>query len=216
MKLIIGGMKVCNKHFVVIDNELFNMKYGAESILLISVIQKNLLVRGTYVFNLNYIYDNLNIDGNNTRQKNKIKNCLVKLQKGSIITSDININNANNNQLIFVDIKIPKDNYTIVYDVELDTIINYNQGNIYNLYNLFVFLKYRIGIKGYCYWNQDDIANAIGLKSRKAVSKMIDVLSDDLKLIKVDNIGVRLFNNGNIKESNNIYVLNIFIPQLIL
>src|SRR5690606_31492733 len=111
--------------------------------------------------------------------------------KDNIIISDVDISQVNNNKLIYVDIDIPETDYTAIYDFELDAIVNCKKENVYNLFNLFAFLKYRIGIKGYCYWNQTDIAYSIGLKSRKVISRMVDVLSTELKLILVDNVGTK-------------------------
>lgn len=202
-----------NEYFVFVDNEFFDKdyqtKYGIESILVLALIQKNLLVRNNkYIFNLQFLFTELNIKQNNSIQQKKIRNCLIQLQNDNVIISDDDMSKINNTQLVHVDISIPDNNYTIVYDYELNKIINYKQENLYNLFNLFVFLKYRIGDKGYCYWNQADIAYSIGLKSRKVISRMIKVLATELELILVDNIGTKKFNDGSIKESNNMYAMN--------
>ncbi|SHH31457.1 hypothetical protein [Sporanaerobacter acetigenes] len=201
-----------NEKFVFVDNKFFTKEYqeqyGIASILILALIQKNLLVRGQYIYNLQYLFDVLDIKKNNSTQQKKIKDCLVQLQKDNIIISDVDISKANNNQLIYVNIDIPETNYTVVYDFELDAIVKCKEENVYNLFNLFTFLKYRIGIKGYCYWNQTDIAYSIGLKSRKVVSRMVDVLEKELKLIITDNVGTKKFKDGSVKESNYMYALN--------
>jgi len=201
-----------NEKFVFVDNKFFTKEYqeqyGIESILILALIQKNLLIRGQYIFNLQYLFDVLDIKKNNSTQQKKIKDCLVQLQKDNIIISDVDISKINNNQLIYVDIDIPETDYTAIYDFELDAIVNCKEENVYNLFNMFTFLKYRIGIKGYCYWNQTDIAYSIGLKSRKVISRMVDVLEKELKLIITDNVGTKKFKDGSVKESNYMYAMN--------
>lgn len=201
-----------NEKFVFVDNKFFTKEYqeqyGIESILILALIQKNLLIRKLYIFNLQYLFDVLGVKSNNSTQQKKIKDCLVQLQKDNIIISDVAISKVNNNQLIYVDIDIPETDYTAIYDFELNAIVNCKKENVYNLFNMFTFLKYRIGIKGYCYWNQTDIAYSIGLKSRKVISRMVDVLSTELKLILVDNVGTKKFADGSVKESNNMYAMN--------
>jgi hypothetical protein len=57
------------------------------------------------------------------------------------------------------------------------------------------------------YWNQNSIAKAVGLKTRKTVSKYANILQN-LGLIKYKNPGQRVFEDGSTKQSNYIYAMN--------
>lgn len=207
-------------NFVFIDNDFFTDKYistyGIESALILAIIQRNLLIRGQYIFSFNNLFDCLGIKSTNSIHRKKIKNILIQMQKDNIIVSDTDLSSGNNSQFIFIDIKLKDEDYTIIYDFELDSILNYQNENTYNLFNAFVFLKYRSGVKKYCYWSQDDIATSIGLKTRQVVSSLIDILDKELDLILVAEGDTRILKNGTIQESNNMYSMNYEGHQEIL
>jgi hypothetical protein len=65
------------ENFVFVNNYWFNQQYqenyGIESVLILSIIQKNKLIRGSCLFSIDYLLDCLGFTKGNTRQvKSKI------------------------------------------------------------------------------------------------------------------------------------------------
>lgn len=107
------------------------------------------------------------------------------------------------------DISLPPNKFFILFDDEIDTILNSNNQNVnrHKLFLLFGCLKYHYntGTK-YCYPTIESLSDKTRLSTTTILS-YIDVLVD-LGLILYDNPGTKLYPDGTVKECNNYYTMN--------
>lgn len=201
-----------NEKFIKLNNQYINKKFilehGIDSILILAAMLKCYTVRGEIIFNLNYLLSELGIKINNTTRINKVRLILYSLASANIIKTDIDFMTVSNNTTIRFDYDMSVDDFTIVYDFEIDNILNFDcKVDKYSLFYLFVFIKCKINpASKVMYWSILDMANELNTKSNKTIINYIDVLKE-IGLIKVDNVGMRVFTNGDVKNSNNIYTL---------
>ena len=132
-----------NNFYIKLENQWFQKdketnctlldELGAESLLVYSILKRDVTIRNTIKFNLNDIYKSLRIDKNkNSNMVKKIKQSIIKMNnKLYTIHSDsncneyIDIHKINNNDTYYLKLnKLIEKNFFIVYDWELDQIIN--------------------------------------------------------------------------------------------
>lgn len=200
-------------NFVIVSNDWFrNNKhiYSNEELLLFALLQKNMLFRNrNIIFNLDWIYRQFNIKSNDSARQKRIRKSLYKFYKNSIFSFDTDVLKVNKNILIYGNMTEIENNYTMIRDSELDTILqsSFSIEEKRNIFACFCNIKSRIDEKNYCYPSISEIANNTNC-SEKSVINYIHILKDELKLILVGNPGNRVFNNKIVKQSNNIYVMN--------
>lgn len=192
------------QNFVVIDNNL--IKQNKYAPLLFGLIQLDRTMRGYYIFQLADICKKLNVSNSNSAYKKIITDLLKQFQAEGIIDFKDEIKN---NTLVRAYIKLPEENFTKVYDYELEKILTYSgKESKYNIFNVFLAIKSKMIDKSYCYLSYKDIKKYTGINSDTTISNIIYILSNKLKLILVANPGHRVFKNGEVKQSNNLYALN--------
>lgn len=205
-----------NEKFIKLSNEYFNSKfikkYSIDSILILSILLKNYTNRGEIVFSLNYLFTELNIAKTNTNRINKIKQILNSLAKDKVFSTNVDFMSIKNDDIVRVDYELVKKHFTIVYDFEVEEILNADtKVDMYAMFYLFVFIKYRLNTNTkVMYWSIKDMAREMNTKSNKTVLNYIDVL-EEIGLIKVGKVGTRVFLDGSTKKANNIYTLGYLV-----
>lgn len=201
-----------NKKFIKLNNKYLNSefikKYSIDSVLIMSILLRNYTIRGEIVFSLNYLFNELNIKNTNTNRMNKVRQVLSLLAQDNILNTDINFTTIKKDTVVRVDYDLTKKDFTIIYDFEVDTILNVNtRVNKYAMFYLFAFMKYRLNTNTkVMYWSIEDMSKAMNTKSNKTVIKYIKIL-EKIGLIKSDNVGMRVFKDNSIKQCNNVYTL---------
>ena len=201
-----------NKKFIKLSNEYLNSKfikkYSIDSILILSILLKNYTNRGEIVFSINYLLDELNIAKTNTNRMNKVKQILNSLAKDKVFSTNVDFMSIKNDDIVRVDYDLVDKNFTIVYDFEVEEILNADTtADKYAMFYLFVFVKYRLNTSTkVMFWSIKNMCKEINTKSNKTVMGYIDVL-EEIRLIKVGKVGTRVFLDGSTKKANNIYGL---------
>ena len=189
-------------------NREFLKQHNIDSILILSILLKNYTNRGEIVFSINYLLDELRIKRTNTNRINKVKQILNSLVKDNVLNTNIDFMSIKNNDIVRVDYELVKDNFTIVYDFEVEEILNADTTiDKYAMFYLFVFIKYRLNTNTQVmYWSIKDMAKEMNTKSNKTVLGYIDML-EEIGLLKIGKVGMRVFADNTIKQANNIYTL---------
>lgn len=192
------------QNFIIVDNNIIQKSKYAP--LVLSLLQQDKTFKGYYIFQLDDICNKLNIS-NNSRYKKIIIDLIKQFQAEGIIDYADEIKN---NTLVRTNINLPENNYTQIYDYELNKILNYSgKESKYNIFNVFLAIKSKMINKDYCYPSYADIKEYTGIGSDSTISNIINILTNDLKLILVANPGHRVFKNGEVKQGNNVYTMNL-------
>ena len=199
-------------NFIKIPNDFVQEYiYNNETVYVYGLIQKMITLRGKIILNLLWLYNELNINSNNKRMKDKIKNGLIQLKNDNYIDFDINCL-ENVNKIMFININNINNYYVKIKDYEFDKIHNYKNANVYKLFITFANLKSRCGNNGQCFPSFEQIKKDTGIKSDKTLTNYLHILRDELKLILYDNPGMGVLKNKNgkyvVKQLNNIYTMN--------
>lgn len=213
-----------NNYFIKVSNEWFYVKDGKSLIeqynhchfVIYILLLRNLTLRNTCIFNINMIKDLLLNEGTtDSRQINIIKDTLKSLHDNGIITLYLNnccteefIDFENNNKIYYAQINNqPKNNFFILYDSEIDVILNFCKGkekrgiSIYNLLVYFGMVIKVINSKdkvGYCTY--EVLQYKFGF-SADTISKFNEYLTK-LKLIRYNNTFYDIRSNRSL---SNIY-----------
>lgn len=208
--------------------------YGHEALSIMCCLMKNLTLRNKIIFNLTYLQECLNLKYKNYTALNRIKSILLFFEKDKIFKYNLDINNVMPKDMIIADVinlkinqvdtsdedesnqninnkkKLKNTNFVMIYDFELDTILQYD-GNINNNMLLAVFAYIKSCIKHstqVCYPTIETITKNTCIGREKTVLKYINILKD-IGLILYDNPGTRKFKkDGTIKECANTYTMN--------
>lgn len=198
--------------FIKLNNDYLNREFirqhNIDSVLILSILLRNYTARGEIVFNINYLLDVLEVKKTNTNRINKIKHTLNSLAATKVLDTGIDFMSIKNDDIVRVDYELAKEHFTIVYDFEVDAILNADTTvDKYAMFYLFVFIKYRLNVNTQVmYWSIKDMAREMNTKSNKTVLGYIDTL-EKIGLIKVANVGTRVFADNSVKQANNIYTL---------
>lgn len=198
-----------NNKFISIPNKLLcDSNKNNIKIFILSLIQFNMTIRGKCIFNIKWLLEKMNIKLNDSRRIKQIHNCVTELKDENILIFDGNTNKFNNTDLLFAEF-VCDDNFVQISDYEFESIYNYsNQDvNVRDLLIQFAYIKSKIDDKGYCYPSIKLIADDLCL-SEDTVTKYNNILSNELGLILIGNVGSRIFQNGSIKTANNLYAIN--------
>lgn len=214
---MITSKQLEKENFVLVINSWFrsdlrkNNKcfYNNEDLLIFALLQKNTLIRNNQIlFNLTWLYQQLNINNKNnyTKQK-KIQEILIKFQENNLLICNENLKQINKNTLVTAKLNITED-FTKIYDYQFDKIFNsnYNIEEKRNLFALLCDISSRIDEKKYCYPDLKTLSQDIQI-SVKSIVKYLKILKE-MQLIDYDNPGLKIKDN-KITQANNIYVLCI-------
>jgi len=203
----VGGVRIIDttkKQITLSYSQITNeyiAQHGKECLLVLALILRRYNIRHEVSFNFKYLYDKLNIKPNRKEQKNKIIECINKIFKTNF-SFDVDIN-----QIIDLPYEIQKEQYLIVADDEVDTILNYNKSiNKYNLFNVYVVIKRHIN-----YYSETSyvpiktIMDITNIKSNNSVVKHIKTL-EELNLIGCER-GEYFATDEGIRKLNNTYTL---------
>lgn len=192
------------QNFIIVDNNIIQKSKYAP--LVFALLQEDKTFKEYYIFQLDDICNKLNIS-NNSRYKKIVIDLIKQFQAEGIIDYADEIKN---NILVRANINLPENNYTQIYDYELNKILNYSgKESKYNIFNVFLAIKSKMINKDYCYPSYVDIKEYTGITNNSTISNIINILANELKLILVANPGHRIFKNGEVKQGNNVYTINL-------
>ena len=132
--------------FIKLNNDYLNREFirqhNIDSVLILSILLRNYTARGEIVFNINYLLDVLEVKKTNTNRINKIKHTLNSLAATKVLDTGIDFMSIKNDDIVRVDYELAKEHFTIVYDFEVDAILNADTTvDKYAMFYLFVFIS---------------------------------------------------------------------------
>ena len=155
-----------------------------------------------YDLQFNYIYEILGIDRRSSYRQ-KVRDIFVAMQKDGVIVCDDDLSTISVNRLVEVGYNMPEGKFTQIDYVDIDKIIAY-QGNEskYNIFNLFWAIKSHLYTPD-TVWTIEyqTLKDMTEIKHNDTIRGIVAILGD-LKLIIKDNVGYRLFWDGQIKNSS--------------
>lgn len=189
------------------DNNLIH-KYSRKALSLYCLIKQCITYSGRYKITHYDLEDWFGVT--RKRDKSKLFEMIENLAKDKLILlqQDYNLKDVPKSNIYFTFPYI-KNNFFKVYNYEIDTIIHYSENEIDKHSLLLVFLaikRHYNSDSGICYPSISNISNYTKL-SQEVILKAIDILVE-VSLIIYDNPGARVFEDGTIKECNNIYTMN--------
>ena len=232
---------VNNNFYVMLEKEWFYVpeerkeeqtllqKYETDSLMVYSIILRNLTTRNTFNFSIDSICSTLLIDKrSNTIMVNKIKKSIQKLNNNLfIVCSDSNCNNKAdiskiNNGTTYYCIRMReplKDKFIMVYDIEVDKMITYSKGKKNSLPEMithYIFIvngfkgmsekekKEEKVVDGYaCYFGgMEYIASKTGITISTILADNKVFIEE--KLLLIGNAGGAIADN-NYTNTSNIY-----------
>lgn len=211
------------ENFTIISNEIIkgeNTLEGIELSVLI-VLLMNKTNKNIITCNYDYIYKMLNVKKNNSYKINKIKDTMQQLQQKTFFNyySDFllqeeitNIKDLKRNELFFIEFNYDIDSdFTILYDYEIVTILNYNNNSVnnYTLLELYTYImsciknnEKDIDYKC-CYPSHENIIDSIDITENTLI-KYLKILNE-LNLLVYDIAGFKETVKGQIKNSTTYY-----------
>jgi len=199
-----------DEYYIRIPNDFVQEnKYDNETIFIYSLLQKNLSIQKQIIFNLKWLFKELNISHDSTKSRIRIRNILKKLHDDKYIIFDYDIKNIKSSDLIFAELNNDylEDSFVKILIYEFDIIYKYNSKDIFNIFCLFACIKSRIDSKKYCYPSFSTLKASTGIKSSTSISDYLKILQKDLGLIIYDNLGYGVIDDKT-EQLNNIYTMN--------
>ncbi|WP_252241646.1 hypothetical protein [Clostridium sp. ZBS18] len=201
-----------------------DMELNSKELSILTLLYMTRNGKDVCIFNLQYIYDNLNIKSNNTYGKNEIKKILNLFYKdeiliyfNSIFLKDEsiieNISLYDKNKIIFAELNQDIfESYTLILDNDIYKIIEYS-----NKYKIDVYSLIKTYIYIFSTFNYDDKSEdyLLGYPSIANISETINsteetilkyiVILRELEIFIYDYAGFKQCSNGEIKNGNMYY-----------
>lgn len=209
-------------NFTRIPNTIIkdNTELTSKELLIATILLTTLNSKNICVFNMQSIYDILQIKEKNTRAKKEIKNILKLLNEIDLfvyydnifLTNEIDIEAIDKNKIIYGFLNDYIEGFTILKDEEIHNIIKYSKENKIDESLLLNTLIY---ILSFISENEKDenyklsfpsiinVATNINI-TEKSVLKYINILRD-LNILVFDYVGIKEDRNGSIKNTNMFY-----------
>ncbi|GFR35357.1 hypothetical protein [Thermobrachium celere] len=174
-------------NFVKIPNAFIDeqkIKENEYFLLVMALIERNRTIRGEIVFTNDYLFELLGIKKNDTRARKKIIEAVsYLLNNNNIVTSYHEMGN-----MIFVTTNEVKDNFFMVYDDEVNTILDSKDVKKYKLFNVFCCIKRSINNENkITFIGQEKLVELTGYSSSTIVE--MKKLLKDIGLLNIDNAG---------------------------
>lgn len=203
------------------DSKLKMLDYEYKSFVVYSLLLRNSTIRNTVIFNLKTLFDTLNITDKNTVGMSEIKNTLEKLND-NLLTIYIDTKCSNKVKfkkdddkinLFFGDKKIdkntllyatlnedqPKHKFFMVFDNEIDKILEHCKGKTLSKYELITYFSYIC-----CSFNTETKVCYPSIEYISAIT-----LLDESTILRynklLEEIGVLLIGNAGMNKKNNKY-----------
>jgi len=158
-------------------------------------------------FCIGWLFDDLDINKSDTR-KDIISSFFDLVDWGLIeLANDIDREKFNRNTRVTTYAVSYEDNYTMIYDTEIDKIFNLDIDFRVKKTMIFLYcnIASRIDGKGYCYPSFESFKSDIGTTSDNRINDALILLKDN-KLIDYENVG-QILVNKQVQQGNNIYVI---------
>lgn len=180
-------------------NESYIRENGKESLLILSLLSRNLSVRSELVFNFKYLFDMIDIPKQRIERKRKIIEVATKMF--SLPTcNDYNV-------LMNVEYRPMAHQYLILNDSEVDKILNVDvEGiDIYNLFNTYVVIKRFVNHKtDTSFPSIKKIMQVTNVSSNNSTINYIGIL-ENLKMIECIRFDSYTNYEGETRRPNNEY-----------
>lgn len=206
--LAIGGDIITNAikdNQVTIGYDKISGEYiyenGQESLLILALLSRHFTIRNEVVFNLKYLFGMLSIPVNKQDRKNRVIQSI-----NNIFEANIDLN-TNINQIITLPYILSPNQYLIVKDSEVDTILSYNRRvDKYSLFNTYVAIKRHVNYyTGTAYPSIRTLMDITNVVSNNTTMKYIELL-EHLRLIKCERGGY-IVTDESIRRPNNTYTI---------
>lgn len=211
--------------FTSISNDYIKgeSKLDSKKLFLFLILMQNRTTKDTCMFNVRYLCDRLDTTTRNTNRTKYITDTLKYFQEQQILffsnkyncIDEINIEEfvtENKMDIVFAELyESLEDNFTMIYDNEIDFILDYckkNKINKYLIIHLYLYILSCINNNKQdedyklAYPKIETIANELKI-SENTVLKYIDILKEN-KLIYYNNVGYKIV-NGEYKMTNTYY-----------
>jgi len=220
--------------FTSISNDYIkgNSKLDSKKLFLFLILMQNRTSKDTCMFNVRYLCDRLDATTRNTNRTKYITDTLKYFQEQQILffsnkyncIDEINIEEfviGNKMDIVFAELYDSlEDNFTMIYDNEIDFILDYCKSNKINKYLIIHLYLYILSCinnnkqdEDYklAYPKIETMANELEI-SENTVLKYIDILKAN-KLIYYNNVGYKIV-NGEYRMTNTYYCRNEDIELL--
>lgn len=214
-----------DKNFTMIPSQYINKheKMESDQLLLLSILLQNRTNKDTCMFNMVYLCERLLTTTKNTNRVNFIIETLKYFEEKNILFFSDNYNCKNQiniemftrkskTNIIFAETyEEINDNFTILYDKELDDIITYckiNKLSKHQMVHLFLYIVK--GIKR----NKQDEDYKLTYPSIKTMADELDISETtiikylkslrEMELLYYDNVGYKI-SNGKFKSTSTYY-----------
>lgn len=179
-----------------ITNEFISI-HGKESLLLLSLMSRNLTIRSELLIRLDEIFDNLKV--NKVNGKNDIAKCVSNM-------FNINADKLPTNKTIKLPYKTATSQYLMLYDEEVDYILtNKSRIDKYNLFNTYVAIKRYVNYKtNRSYPSIQQLMHITNVSSNNTIANYINIL-EDMELIRCYRDDKYIINSSGISRPNNSY-----------
>jgi len=211
--------------FTSISNDYIkgDLKLDSKKLFLFLILMQNRTTKDTCMFNIRYLCDRLDATTRNTNRTKYIIDTLKYFQDQQILffsnkyncIDELNIEEfvtTNKMDMVFAELYEGfKDNFTMIYDNEIDFILEYCKKNKINKYLIIHMYLYILSCidnnkqdEDYklAYPSVEKIANELEI-SENTVLKYIDVLREN-KLLYYNNVGYKIV-NGEYRMTNTYY-----------
>lgn len=212
-------VNLSNEWFKNGDNESLLQKYGSDSMVIYTLLLRNLTYRNNIIFSLNELGDKLNIKQNNTRMVNKLKGILLKMNNQIIeVYQDSNflnkVNSIEYNKIYHskILIDIPKEQYFQIFDEDIDKLLEGVKNKNINKFEIVTYLIFLLSCMGskegeenykVCY-PSIEYSSKICSINEKSIIRYNGIL-EELKIIAIDNAGMNRDVDNGFKNVNNTY-----------
>jgi len=201
-----------NDKYVMADKDWFIEKnyikeYKHDALLIYTYMIRGISSRGELYFSVNNIMDYLGVSHKNTNRRKKIIEILGSFDKDEIFKFDIK--KLNDGDLVVAKEIKELESFTILYDFEIDSIINYDSHTDKGkLLSVFLYIKGCVNSSSCIAYPQiETIKIHTNINSDSTIVKYINILQD-IGLILFANVGLRVFADNSVKYAENAYVMN--------
>lgn len=195
-----------------------------EEITIYTLINLNKTIKDSYIFSISWIMDELHYSSTNKKKLKQIKDILNGFIENNIISIYTNIrlieeykiktldSNFDKNKLLYATIDVAEDNFTMIYDDELISLMDISEKYELKTSTLIKLVLYIFS----CLGNDEKIDNyKLAYPSFKTmsedlgicestISKYINILKQE-EIIDFDYAGYKETAKGKIKNSNMFY-----------
>ena len=202
-------------NFVMVKNcfrkDLFQQRiegFDENHLLVLMYMQRFTAInRGEINFCMGWLFGDLGINKSSTR-KELINSLFDLVDMGLVeLVEDVDRDKVNKNTRIRTYAVEYEDNFTKIFDTEIDKIFDSDIDFRMKKTMLFLYtdIASRIDVKGYCYPSFESFKADLGSTSDNRINDALELLKEN-SLIYYDNVG-QIAIGGQVTQGNNVYVL---------